>query len=159
MAFNDTSDEGVACFCAFVESLTPGLKDEIKNIVSVLEGLIDVLKAAILLAGTDWVDEARKLQYQAELKAIRQIAEPLSAPLVVIESYIRPFADCDFASNFAAQITHVKNEVLSGVEEAEYDLEQLIAALDDKNKFSDLLDTIDETFKSVVEAIEVCDQQ
>lgn len=156
MAFGDNSDEGIECFCAFVGSLGSGAKADLKNLVTSLEAILDVIKTALLIAGADYEDELRKLQYQAELAAWEQIVDPISAPLAILESFIRPYADCDPVAQIAAAITSAKDLALSDIEERQYELNQYIAALDDKNKLTTTIDRISQLFDDFVEAIDSC---
>lgn len=156
MAFADNSSEGVECFCAFIGSMGEGAKEELKNLVTSLKSILDVINVALIIASVDYEDELRKAQYQAELEAWTQIIDPVSAPLAVLESFIKPYADCDPVAQLSAAITKAKDLALADIEERQYELQQYIAALEDKSSLTTTTDRIGQLFDDFVEAIDGC---
>lgn len=157
MAFADNSSEGMECFCAFIGSMGAGAKSELKNLITSLEGILDVIKASLLIAGTDYEDELRKVLYQAELAAWEQIVEPITTPLSVMESFTKPYADCDPVAHLSTAFTKAKDLALSDIEERKYEVQQYIAALEEKNKLADTVDRISQTFDDFVQAFDECE--
>jgi len=109
-----------------------------------------------MMANVSWEDELRKLKAQAELAVIEKIIEPISAPLSLLDAYTKPFADCDPISSLSTAITRAKTVALSGFEEAQYELNQYIAALEDNSNRFRTLDRMTAIFEELEEAIDQC---
>lgn len=161
---NNSVRSGVAtsklddCLCAFAD-LLGGAKADIVTLIDSLIATLEALKALLLLFMVDFEDELKKLEYQAELAVIEAAVGYIEAPFNLILGYTRVLADCDPVASFADTLKKTRDEVLSDFYERQYEVEQLISALNAKSKEIEELDRKIEMLKEFRDSIELCGEE
>jgi hypothetical protein len=143
------------CICSFAD-LLGGAKSQIITMMNQLIALLETLKATLLLFSIDFYDEARKLEAQAELAVIQLAVDSVSAPFALILGYTKTLSDCDPVASLATVLKESRDKVLSDFYEREYELNQFIASLDDKQAEIDSIDRIILMLQDVTDALDEC---
>jgi len=143
------------CLCSLAEMLGDS-KTLVSNFITTLIGLLQTLKATILLFAIDLEDEIRRRKYELELAAIQKVIDTVQAPFSMLMGYTRLLADCDPVASFAETLKETRDDVLGDLEERAYEVEQLIAAITAKRKKIDAIDKRIEMLEEIRDALELC---
>ena len=146
------------CLCSLAE-LVGRAKSQLTSLLNGLIGLLTALKAQIILCGFSLEDEARKIQYQTELAAIQVGVATVEAPFSWIMGYTRTLSDCDPIATLAATLRNARDTVLSPIKEQQFDIEQMLAALEDKDNELELIERWITMLVEVRDALELCGNQ
>jgi hypothetical protein len=147
--------ENLECLCLFVDLLGDA-KEQVKTLISGLQGLLQTLKTIIQLVSVDLENELRRLAYQAALALLQELIDPVQAPFNLILAQTSSFADCDPVAFLTKALKEARDLVLSPFFEAEYEIEQLIAALEDQRREVEIIDRIIEILDEINDAIDLC---
>lgn len=143
------------CLCSLAEMLGDS-RTLVSNLITSLVGLLQALKATILLFAIDLDDEIRRLRYAAELAIMQQAIDGIQAPFSMIMGYTRVLADCDPVASFAQTLKDTRDDLLGDLEDRTYELEQLIAAIADKQKKLEVIDKRIEMLEKIRDALDAC---
>ena len=148
-----------SCICNLVEMIGPAKQD----LSALLTGMIAILTAvktkAQLLSYQNIEDMLYKAALEAELAVLNKTIEPVEAPFRMVLGYTKALSDCDPTNTLATILKAARDSVLTPVYEYEYEVEQLIASIDDNRKQIDTFDRWISVLQDVQDAIEECGAQ
>lgn len=153
MAYSDIENKD--CLCAWIASLGQ-FKDTLENLLTGAQTILQVMQAYYVMVPTDLSDEWDKITLQAELAYLEAKLDVIGAPLVAVSNYIEPWADCNPVSTLGRDLKEFKDTVFADILDRRYEIEQLLAALDDRTNKSATIDRWIETLETIKEAIEYC---
>jgi citrate lyase beta subunit len=133
-----------------------GSKSQFVALLDGIVGILTALKVQILLLSFDLEDEARKLAYQAELELIQAAISNVEAPMNAIFGYTNILSDCDPVASLAAVLKNARDYVLTPVKEYQYEIEQMLAALEDKDRELEQIDRWIQAINDTKDALEAC---
>ena len=116
--------ENKECFCAFVGTLGP-LKDEIVTLMQTARSILEAVQAGYMMTNFSLEDEARKLLVQSTIEILDQIVAPIEAPLAILESKTKMWADCPPVQNLSTVFRKTKEFVVKPLDDLRFDLKQL----------------------------------
>jgi hypothetical protein len=143
------------CFCQLAVYLGDA-KSAFLGVLDTTIGVLTALKAMIQLFNINIEDEARKIAYQTLLDLMKQPVATIELPFNIVLGYTKELSDCDPVNSFSRTIKNVRDEILKPVKDFEYEIQQYIAALEDKKRKIDLLDRWINTLQTAKEALELC---
>lgn len=144
-----------ACLCQLAE-LLGGAKSQTVTTINGLIGLLQALKATLLLFAINLEDEARRLRYEAELGIMQQTIDGLQAPFAMLMGYTRVLADCAPVASFAQTLKDTRDDLFGDIEDRTYELEQLIASISDREKKFKLIDRRIAMLEEIRDALDAC---
>ena len=143
------------CMCQLAD-LLGGAKTQVVGLIDALIAYVQAFKELTALINTDLEDLARKQAAELSLATVAQVIGIVEAPFSTVLSYTRLLADCDPIASFSKIIKDVKDTVLGDVYAAEYELEQLLASLEAKQREQTKLDRWIEQLQEFRDALEAC---
>lgn len=144
------------CLCSLVTMLSPVGRDQVTALITSLVGLLQGLKATILLFAIDIDDNLRRLKYEAELTIMQQALDAVQAPFSMLAGYLKLLSDCSPVASFAQTLKDTRDDLLGDLEERTYELEQLISAIADKQKKIEVIDKRIEMLEEIRDALDAC---
>jgi hypothetical protein len=150
-----TNFENIECLCAFIAQLGP-FKSAFVGLLDAAIGMLRTAQTAIALVPQDFSDQIRLLGYQAELQAVQMTLEAVSGPLSMVTAQVRPYADCPPVANAAQVILNFKNQLIGGILDWQYEIEQLIEALNTQGQKVEEIERWIQALEDVKDAVEFC---
>ena len=156
MAYEDL--ESKECLCGWLASLGD-LKQTLLSFITGVQAILVAVRAYYATLPTDLSDEWEKLLLQADLEWQQQKLSGIMTAFGLIAPYTAAWADCPPVGNFADDIKKFRDEMISGVQDKEYEIQQKLAAYDDHQKKSETINKWIESLDTLQAAIEYCDEQ
>jgi len=145
------------CLCSFAAILGDA-KDSIIALMDALIVTLTVLRTYLQLFNVSIEDQLRRIEYEAELLVLQSTIETLELPFRILLGYTRTFADCSPVATVAATIKEVRNKVISPVKERQYEIEQYLLALEDKDAEIEWINRTIDVLGEVKTALNECEE-
>ena len=143
------------CLCAFAKLFSNAKSLVLATIDSLILAL-QTLKVAKQLVWLDFDDLVKQAELEAELLIITAGLDTLQAPFNLLLGYTKLFSDCAPVSSLSKVLKGVQNDIFSPLADRQFEIEQLIAALETHRREIDKLDRWIATMQDIKEAIEEC---
>lgn len=145
------------CVCELIE-LFGGTKTEIVSLITTTIALLQALEIQIKLYSNfnGLVDEAKKAGLQVSLGIIEASVATIEAPFNALLSRSKLLSDCDPVNTFSAIIKNTEDKILQPVEDMRYDVEQLIAAIEDQKSEVETIERWIKSLEKLRDALELC---
>lgn len=133
-------------------------KTQLVSFITAMIAALRVIKTQIeLYANIDnLVDEAKKIGLQAWLEVVEASVAPIEAPFNMVLNYTKALADCDPVNTLANIIKQAKDKTLKPVEDMRYDIEQLIAAIEDQKREIETIERWIDALEKLRDVLEEC---
>ncbi len=142
------------CICTFAERLGPAKATFIAFIDSLI-AVLQVFKIAEQLDSFSLEDTIRKVALETALAVHQAVVAEIAAGINTVVGIASTASDCPPLSVYMRKVKKWRDEFLNPLYEEEYEIEQYIAAIEDKqNKVNQIQKAIDwlNTFKDAIEA-------
>jgi hypothetical protein len=146
------------CVCVFAEKLGPA-KQTLITFIQSLIAILQTLKAYLLLTNFSIEDELRKLAYQAELAFLKSIAGEIIAGFNTVLGLSNSFSDCAPIGSLSRIVRRSRDEVVAPIYEEEFEVEQLIAAIDRKKRQASKIQNWIDWLNALMDAIDACGEK
>ena len=147
--------ENQECFCAYIAMLGP-FKDQLLTLLQTIRLLIEPVQAAYLLTNYSLEDEARKLVLNTALEVMDQAVGVVEAPLKILESKSKAWADCPPVANLSTIFRKTREFVLKDVYETRWQIKQLEHETNKTNNTNGEIDRLLVLLDEFTSAIENC---
>ena len=147
--------ENIECLCGFVSQLGT-FKDSFVGLIDAAIGLLRTAQVAIALVPQDFSDQLKLLAYQTELEVAQKAIEAVTGPLSLVTGFFRPYADCPPVANTAQVLINFKNQVVGGVQDWAFEIEQLIEALNIQGQKIEELERWIQALEDIKDALDYC---
>jgi len=152
MALEDYDD----CLCSWVGTVGAPVAKQLKAFVESVKAIVEVTIAFEALLRNDYEDRLAAKGLELSLELAKTLVEPVQQPLKYLDNLTRPYADCSPVGTFSKAIRDLDSFVLERVEEAEFEIQNFILALEKNSQQQSRLTAILEVLEGIIEALEYC---
>jgi len=149
------SIENKECFCNWMTQLGP-FKDVFNALLSSMIGILGTAKALLLLVPTNWSDQLKKVEMQAEMEVLKVLVGTVEAPISYALNYAKAFSDCDPVANVTTVVGKIRNFMIGDLLEREEQLQMFIDAIDRESLKIQEIDNMIKLLTDLKEALDEC---
>lgn len=142
------------CICTFAEALGPA-KATLTAFIDSLIVLLQAAKIAEQLASYNLEDITRRVLLEAALAYYQTLVAQIAAGVNIVVGMANQYSDCPPVGGLVRKVKAARDDFLGPLYEQEYEIQQYIAALEDKaNKVNQIQRMIDwlNTWKDAIDA-------
>jgi hypothetical protein len=114
------------------------------------------LKTYIIMFNVDFEYRARLLLLEIELQLVNETISTFEAPFNRVLAYTRILADCDPVASLAESIKGVRDKVLTPAKEKQFEIEQMILALEKSEQEVETIDRWIDLINEIRDALQAC---
>ena len=121
------------CICTLIERFGSRYKSQLSGLLSSLIGILTGVRAVLTLY-LNPEDYVRQTALEFEKDIAYAVISEIEAPFTLVLGYTKGLSDCSPVNTFSKSLKQVKDLVINPVKEIQYEIEQYVAALEDKNR-------------------------
>lgn len=143
------------CICTFAEALGPA-KQTLSAFINSLIAVLQAAKIAEQLTSYNLEDLTRRVLLEAALAYYQALVAEIAAGVNVVVGMGNRFSDCPPVGSLMRKVKAARDDFLGPLYEQEYEIQQYIAALEDKtNKVNNIQKMID-WLNTWLDALDAC---
>jgi len=143
------------CVCAIAEALGPA-KQTLSIFINSLIAVLQAAKISEQLASYSLEDITRRVLLEATLVYYQTLVAEIAAGINIVVGMGNRFSDCPPFGSFMRKVKAARDEFLGPLYEREYEIQQYIAALEDKARKVNEIQKMIDWLNTWQDALDAC---